>query len=127
VFASHHFNRAANRRIPENRRTLLRELDEENLTDVRASSKTFLIIVNAAQSGIDRCVVKLNTDRKIHFQLDASGCFLGRGAPKRDNRFGNKLPLLRFARQVGNVPLAALLGLETVAPDIARPVRSKGR
>ena len=117
--------------MPENRRTLLRELDEENLTDVRASSKTFLIIVNAAQCGapnpIDRRVVKLNTDRKIHFQLDASGCFLGRGAPKRDNRFGNKLPLLRFARQVGNVPLAALLGLETVAPDMARPVRSKDR
>jgi hypothetical protein len=41
VFASHHFNRAVNRTITENRRTLLRELDEENLTDVRASSKTF--------------------------------------------------------------------------------------
>src|SRR5438445_6622454 len=33
VFVSHHFNRAANRRITENRRTLLRKLDEENLTD----------------------------------------------------------------------------------------------
>jgi hypothetical protein len=51
VFASHHFNRAASRRITENRRTLFRELDEENLTDVRASSKTFLIIVNAGKSG----------------------------------------------------------------------------
>jgi hypothetical protein len=51
VFASHHFNRAASRRITENRRTLLCELDEENLSHVRASSKTFLIIVNAAQSG----------------------------------------------------------------------------
>jgi len=130
VFASHHFNCAANRRITENRRTLLRELDEENLRTY-AQLKDFS---GNSQRGakrranpIDRRVVKLNTDRKIHFQLDASGCFLGRGAPKRDNRFGNKLPLLRFARQVGNVPLAALLGLETVAPDIARPVRSKGR
>ena len=41
VFVSHHFNRAANRRITENRRTLLRKLDEENLTDAWAQLNDF--------------------------------------------------------------------------------------
>ena len=76
---------------------------------------------------IDRHIVKLNTKLEDPFQLDASGCFLGCGAPKRDNRLGDKLHRQRCARQVGNVPLAALLELEIVALDIAHQVQSKGR
>jgi hypothetical protein len=40
VFASHHFNRPANRRISENRGTLLGEFDEKNLTDGTRSERT---------------------------------------------------------------------------------------
>jgi hypothetical protein len=103
------------------------------LRNVQPMCRREKMLIAAGQRGAKR---RANPLRSAHckaeyrqkaFLLDASGCFLGSRAPKRDNRFGNKLPLLRFARQVGNVPLAALLGLETVALDIARSVRSKGR
>jgi hypothetical protein len=79
VFASHHFNRAAHRRITENRRTLLREPDEENLTEVRASSKDFSDNsqrdVKRRANPIDGRILKLNTGRKIHFRLDLAVAF----------------------------------------------------
>ena len=96
----------------------------------RVISKTSLIMVKTAQwarRSIDRCVVKLKYREEDPLSVRSSGRFSGHGAPKRDNRLGDKLHLLRFVRPAGNVPLAALPGLETVAPDIARPVRSKGR
>src|SRR6185503_16917814 len=73
----------------------------------------------------DRYVVRLKYRQEDPCSADANDCSPDCGAPKDDNRFGNKLPLPRCARQVCNVSPAALPGSETVSRDITLALPSK--
>src|SRR6188472_876442 len=75
----------------------------------------------------DRCVVKQRYRHEDPFSARPSGCLSGCGAPRRENRFGDKSHPQRCARPAGIVPPKAWPESESLELDLVRRTQKKDR
>ena len=89
--------------------------------------KTRIGECKAAHQSSDRWIVKQRYRHEDPFSARPSGCFSGCGAPRRENRFGDKLHPQRCARPAGIVPPKAWPESESLELDLVRRAQKKDR